>query len=885
MIRRWAAAVVVTAAASAHAQDRGAAALGPLVAGLGTSARVLVVGAHPDDEDAPLIALLSRGRHARTAYLSLTRGEGGANLVGAESGVALGVLRTAESLAARQVDGAEQYFTRALDFGLSKTAEETAAHWASQEGGDAVLGDVVSVVRTFRPHVVVSVYEGSPRDGHGQHQMAGRLTREAFDAAADTARFPAAKFGRPWAPASLYRVLRADEPDTGARVVRLNVGEYAPLAGRTFAEVASEAQARQRSQGAPPPAALGSSWTRLRLVATRVGAAPGDEARGDRSLFDGVDTTLARVRRPGLVAPLAAAVDSIAPAIASVRAAYRPDDPAGAVAPLAALVRVAAKAAALAGSTTVQGSAYDPDVARSLEDAWRRAREALVLASGVAVEATADREIVARATPTDSSDTIAVHVAVYDRGRAPVRVELVTLTSATRGHMVRDGDVAPDSVWRVTIVATPRYVSQPWWLVGGLFGALYAADVDGRSEREWEESSGSALRVAVRLRIAGADALVTVPVVYRAPEPSRVAERPVAVVPGITLRLDHSAEYARAGVPLARPMRVTVQSAYAAPRDVRVTLALPPGLTTDSATRRLTLPAGATAVIAYVVRGVPKAAEYKIAALAAVAADSFAHGMGTIGYDHVPARRVYFPTATTMRGVDVALPPGAYVGYVAGPNDGIPLMLQELGLPVTLVDPNGLALPSADLSRFSAVVVGPRAYDTNPVLVSANEKLLAYARAGGTVVVLGGQYAMEQPGVLPYPIALGRPAQAVTQEESPVRLADPAARMLTAPNAIAADRDFADWIQERASFVPSSFDPHWRAPLELADAGEPPTRGALLVASYGRGTYVYTTLAFQRQLTAANPGAARLFVNLLAARPHGVNWGQTPSRLNGVRLH
>src|SRR5438067_8611941 len=262
-------ALVAGITARTPAQPRGAAALGTLVDGLGTSARVLLIGAHPDDEDAPLVAFLACGRHVRTAYLSLTRGEGGVNLLGTESGAALGVIRTAESLAAHEVDGAELFYTRAYDFGLSKRADEALAHWTAEEGPDAILGDVVTIVRTFRPHVVISVYEGTPRDGHGQHQAAGRIARDAFAAAADTTRFPTAKFGRPWAPAKLYRIRRADEPDSGP-VTRVNVGEYAPLWGRTYAELAAEGRARHRTQGGAAPGALGASWARLALLASRV---------------------------------------------------------------------------------------------------------------------------------------------------------------------------------------------------------------------------------------------------------------------------------------------------------------------------------------------------------------------------------------------------------------------------------------------------------------------------------------------------------------------------------------------------------------------------------------------------------------------------------------
>src|ERR671933_112251 len=213
------------------AQERGAVALGELVAGLGVTARVLVVGAHPDDEDTRVITFLARGRHVETAYLSLTRGDGGQNLIGNELGEALGVIRTEELLAARRIDGAHQYFTRAYDFGFSKSAEETFRHWPH----DTVLGDVVKVVRAFRPHVIVSIWSGTPRDGHGHHQAAGILAREAYDASGDTARFPAGAFGAAWPVPKFYR--NTSYRNNEGATYRFNAGEYSPLLGRSYAEI------------------------------------------------------------------------------------------------------------------------------------------------------------------------------------------------------------------------------------------------------------------------------------------------------------------------------------------------------------------------------------------------------------------------------------------------------------------------------------------------------------------------------------------------------------------------------------------------------------------------------------------------------------------------
>jgi LmbE family N-acetylglucosaminyl deacetylase len=822
---------------------------------------VLVVGAHPEDVNPALIAFLTRGRHVRTGYLSLTRGEGSANFVGGESNDALAVLRTAEVLVARRVDGAEQYFTRAYDFGLAKTPDEAIERWARVEGGDAVIGDVVKVVRGFRPNVIVSLFVGDARDRDGQHSVAGRLAHEAFAVAGDTTRFSTQHFGRPWSPGALYDVVQPNDSGFDAmQTVRLDVGEFAPMLGRSYAELGAESRARERSQGSPPSPPLGTSPMYVRRLAgpAPVGTAP-------RTLFDGIDTTLARIRRSAAGEALQGAIDSLPAAIAAVRLAYRPEDPGAAVDPLATLTNVSARAAALAGWTD-RGAVYDADAARSLEDLWRDAREALVAASGVAVEATAERETVARATSADSSDTLRVTLAVYNRGRARVVVDGAVMSGAPNINIAPRVSVPLDGVWRGTIAGAPRITSGPWWRIAGRMGDLYGMDVDGRSEAEHEIGNESgALRIFTRLRINGVDALINVPVVYRPTEAGRLGERRVAVVPGATVRLDHAFEFARAGIPLVRPMRVTVQSSFATARDFDVTLAASPGLTIDSATRRVRMPPGGTAVLTYVIRGVPKAGDYILGAEARVGPERYSEGSATLAYDHVPPQRIYFPASTTIRAANVSIPVGTHVGYVTSTLDQTPRMLMELGVHLTQIDPTSLTLPSASLAGFSAIVVAPRTYETAPALLSANARLLQFARAGGTVVVQYGRYEMEQPGTLPYAIALGRPAQGVTDERSPVRLLTPTLPVLSAPNAITG-ADFGQWVQDRAVFLPATFDPRWRPALEVGDQGEPPNHGALLVAPVGRGTYVYTTLSFFRQFPAANVGAARLFLNLLATR-------------------
>jgi hypothetical protein len=291
---------------------------------------------------------------------------------------------------------------------------------------------------------------------------------------------------------------------------------------------------------------------------------------------------------------------------------------------------------------------------------------------------------------------------------------------------------------------------------------------------------------------------------------------------------------------------------------------LPAGLQADSTSRTVTLPAGGAAqTITFRIRGQLPTGRHTVDVAAVDSGRTFAQGYTTVDYEHMTARRMYRPSRLTLEAVDISATTGMRVGYIAGVGDNGVAALEQLGIPVTTIDPASLG--QLELREYSAVVVGPRAYETQPALVANNARLLDYARAGGTLVVQYGQYEMQQPGIMPYPITINRPHDRVTDENAPVTIIDSTAAVLRAPNRITA-ADFAGWIQDRSLYMPRTFDPQYVPVIEINDPGEAPSRGALLIAPLGQGTYVYTTLAFFRQLPNGVPGAARLFVNLLAAR-------------------
>jgi LmbE family N-acetylglucosaminyl deacetylase len=831
----------------ALAQERGAGALARLVDGLGVSARVLLVAAHPDDEDTALLAWLVHRQHADAAYLSLTRGDGGQNLIGDELGVALGVIRSEELLAARRLDGATQYFTRAYDFGFSKSADETYTHWPK----DSVLRDVVTVVRAFRPHVVVAIFSGTPRDGHGHHQVSGILAREAFDAAADTVRFPRAVTAGhgAWIPSKLYL---GPYQSRDRATVRFNVGEYDPILGRSYYEIAMESRSQHKSQAFGRLQRRGTQLDWLMLE--RTSAAVADNGATERSPFDGIDTTWARLRPAAARASreAAAALDSLPEAARQARATLDFRRPSRII---PALVRVHRLLTRVRDARVA-----DADVGASVRSGLERVTRALVEAAGVAVEATAEREALAR------GDSVRVEVNLYARGDVPVtvtsvRVEGPDVSSTT---LLDEATVAvqPDSsmTWRGAVRGVR--VTQPWWLGYGRRGDLFDVPRSEIAHPESERSSAAAARVA--LSIGGAAVETTAPVVHRRADPVRGdVQRPLAVVPPIAVTLDRTVEYARAGIPLERVERVELRSALTAPTEVTVTLDVPEGLTTDGP-RRVSIPAGGTQAVEFAVRGVARATRADVRAVAEARGERFRDGFVEIEYDHITPQRMYRDASVDLQGVEIAIAPGLRVAYVPGAGDNVAPMLLQLGIALTVIEPAAIA--TTDLSSFSTVVVGTRAYESHPELVAHNARLLDYVRRGGTLVVQYGQYEMTRTGMMPYPISISRPHTRVTVEAAPVTFVEPDHQALRTPNRIA-PRDFDGWVQERALYMPSQFDSAYAAPLAMSDPGEPPSRGALLVARHGQGLYIYTTMAFFRQLPAGVPGAARLFVNLLSARP------------------
>ncbi len=748
---------------------------------LRSTASVLYVGAHPDDENTAMLAWLASARHARTAYLSLTRGDGGQNLVGAELGAELGVIRTQELLAARRTDGAEQLFTRAVDFGYSKNPEETFATW----NRDSVLEDVVRVVRRFRPDVIVTRFPTDGRGGHGHHTASAILSEEAFAAAADPARFPGC--GPAWRTRRL--VWNAFVPDTSkvdSTWLRIDVGRYDPLIGRSYGEIAAASRSHHASQGFGVPERHGAmpQW-----LAPRLGEPMGrdllDGVTGSWRRFAGgerIDTLLARAVREFDDAHPAASLPRLAE-IARAMDALREREPV-----------IAALRAELA------------DVIRSCAGLW--------------IEAVASR---ANVVP---GETLAVAIAVHARGAA-ANVSEVALGEVRDAapHALAPGAVLAETL-RVVVPAAAE-PTQPYWLRASAGRGLFAV-ADRALVGEPEGPPAFAARVV--LETGGAPLSLALPVAYRWADPVLGERwRAVVIAPPASLDFEHGVLAFPDATP--REVNVTARAIGASVRG-RLALELPAGWTCAPAAADVALAKpGDETRVRFVVTPGAGPARASIGARLVVNGRTWSRHRVEIDHPHIPPQTLFFPASVPAVRAEIAVR-GTRAGYVAGSGDAAPDALHQLGFDVSTLTDEQLA--SADLSRFDVIVIGVRAFNTRPRLVALKERLVAYANAGGRVLV---QYQNLGEGVRgdlgPHPFALS--TDRVTDERAEVRALDPASPVLNAPNRIEA-ADWDGWVQERGLQFARVWDAHWSAPLSSHDPGEPARDGGLLVAPVGRGS-------------------------------------------------
>jgi LmbE family N-acetylglucosaminyl deacetylase len=822
-------AVAPSAAAQqlAPAGTGGIAALERALTRLAANSRVLIIAAHPDDEDSELLAYLSLGVGAEAAYLSLSRGEGGQNLIGAELGEALGVIRSGELLAARAVDGGRQFFTRAFDFGYSKSLAETERHWPPE----SLLADAMRVARRLRPQVLISVWSGTERDGHGQHQMAGVVARRLFEALRDSA----------WGPVALYQTTRFDSAGT---TLTLPLGEVDPVAGRSYFQIAMTARSQHRTQDMGQVLRLGPSTSRLRLLASRLPAG----TNGNGSLFAGADTTL-----PEALRGYAALIDSARLMLAPRRF--------GTVVPLLARALV--------------------ELRRHAPAELRRAREplleeAIATAADVVADATADR---GRVAPGQS---FRASVTVWDAGAVDARVRAVRLR-APAGWRVEplSAEPAPDGAaaafFRVGRIPTWRFavtvpaeapLTEPYYLRRPLAGGLYDWR-DAADTLRGDPFDPPLILAEVELEVAGTVLRLTREVSYRyGDQATGEVRKPLAVVPEVGVTVSPAALVWPLGSSRAHIVNVELTHGAQGRTEGVARLEVPAGWPAVPEQRFVLEGQDARRGLAFEVRAPAglRPGRYEVRAVAVAGGRRYDRGVTVIDYPHIRPVAVSSTAVIRVEAASIGLPVVRRVGYVRGASDAVPEALEAVGLPVTVL--SGPDLGRSDLSSFDVIVVGSRAYETDTALIANHARLLDYVRGGGRLVVQYQQYQFVQGGFAPLALEIGRPHDRVTDETSPVRALEPAHALFNSPNVITGD-DWRGWVQERGLYFARRWDPAFRPLLEMGDPGER-LHGGLLVARLGRGLYVYTGISFFRQIPAGVPGAYRLFMNLLNLTPASV---------------
>lgn len=851
--------------------DNGAAGLGLKLKRLQTTASMMHTAAHPDDEDSGLIARTARGDNARVSYLSLTRGEGGQNVIGPELFESLGIIRSEELLQARRLDGGQQFFTRFMEYGFSKKREEAARIWDDKK----VLGDMVRAIRVFRPLVITSRFSGTPADGHGQHQLAGYLTPIAFKAAADPNQYPEhfQEGLRPWQAKKLYvgQGFTANAANPPSLVVP--TGDYDPLIGRSYFEIAMEGRSQHKSQEMGSLELRGKQQSGVRLLETTV-----EKVDKEGSLFDGIDTSIGGIAKisglndGSIDADLKTAQDAAATALADFDA-LQPGKSVPSLAAGLAAVRSARKK--LAGRN--DGPSADADFL--LKQKEKEFSEALLAAAGVIVDALADTETI------NAGDSTNVSVRVFAPEGSGVSVSGATIKAIDGWSVSSIAEPAqpPATPFRSrTEVSTAANFfkltapadaqpTQPYWLSGPRESFTFNWSGAGMDKNMPFQRP---IAVAeVKLNVGGTEVSAWKSVEYRFADDIRgELRRDLNVVPAVTVGLDSNLIIASvSNKPTVK--RVVVSVTNNAMREIKGTakLELPSGWNASPASANFDLKSKGekTAVVFDVtIPANTKADSYNIPAIAQVDGKTYGLTMHEVAYPHIQTHRRYSPSAISAKVVDLKVAP-VRVGYVMGTGDRVPEAIGLLGLPVTLLDERDLS--TGDLSKFDVIVIGIRASQVRPDYTANNGRLLDFVRNGGTMIVQYQQQEFVRENLAPFPVKMESVVNGqqrvsnvrVVDENAPVTMLVPDHTVLNFPNKIGPS-DWNNWVQERNLYSLTGLDPQYTALLSTADEGEQPVTGGLVYAKLGKGHWVYNSYSFFRQLPAGNPGAYRLFANLLS---------------------
>ncbi len=787
-----------------------------------TMGSVLYIAAHPDDENTQAITYWARGRGYRTAYLSLTRGDGGQNLLGPQFREQLGVARTQELLAARRLDGGRQYFTRAKDFGFSKDYQETLRIWDRQ----AVLADIVRVLRSFRPDVIVTRFSPQPGNTHGHHTASTVLAVEAFKLAGDPRAFPE-QLGEltPWQPKRIFHNVGLGGAGAGAPggngtgVVKIDVDGNDPVLGESFASIAARSRAMHKTQGFDVDGGPPGGW-RNRGSFLLLGGEP-----ATHDILDGVDTTWNRV--PGGA--------EIGRLTEEAIARFKPEDP---VASVPALLAIRSRVSVLPADSVVSDKRQQLD----------RIIQAFI---GLEVETLVDQP---EAVP---GETLKMRHTAVMRSRFPVRWTAVRYPSIQRAvtkvlELRANQPVVRDET-QILPATTPP--SQPYWLRKEGTAGLFQVDdpsLIGRPENP------PAFPIEYVFEVGGQTLVISGEPVQAAADPANATmRRRLDVIPPVSLRFVSGVQLFAPGA--ARPVTVELTTARASVAGT-VQLEGPTGWRITPASQPFHLAgAGEHARFTFTVTAPDQLATATLEASVEVNGARFNTQRIELRYDHIPFQLLQPVARLKAVSLDLAIR-GRHIGYLPGAGDDVAEYLEHMGYAVTQL--TGADLIPDKLRALDAVVIGIRAFNTRKDLAGRLPALFAYVEAGGNVIA---QYnhsdGLAANWLAPFHLRISR--DRVTDEHAPVTFLAPDHPCLTTPNHITR-ADFDGWVQERGLYFPDQWDERFTAILASGDPGEMPLRGGLLVARHGKGYFVYTSLAWFRQLPEGVPGAYRLFANLVS---------------------
>jgi len=791
----------------------------------------LYVAAHPDDENTRLIAYLANDLKVNTAYLSLTRGDGGQNLIGPEIRELLGVIRTQELLAARRTDGGNQLFTRANDFGYSKHPDETLRLWNEEE----VLSDVVWAIRKWRPDIIINRFDhNSAGRTHGHHTSSALLSVEAFDLAADPDAFPEQlQWVQPWQPRRLffntswwfYGSREAFEKADKSDMVAVDVGSYLPWKGKSVNEIAAESRSFHKSQGFGSAGSRGSQIEYLQLL-------KGDLPEREGAPFAGIDLSWNRVEGG---APIGRILEQVA-------RTYDFRNPAASVPELLRAYRLI----------------------EALPDGyWKRVksreiREVIQACLGLFLEAAAESS---SATP---GETVRLELEATNRSSVPLTLKAVQVLPMNLDSTLETSLPfnQPHTLELTVTLPEDMPLTNPYWLnrVWGL--GMYEVD-----RQEWRglPETPRFFRVAFQLEVDGVPLTLEKEVVYKTTDPVKGE-----VYQPFEVTLPVFANLAEEVYIFTNSEPKTIEVIVRAGKDdlhTQVTLAHPQGWRIEPAFAILDLKnKGEEQTLRFQLFPPDTPSVGKISPIVRLGTDSYTRKLVVIDYDHIPLQRVALPSESRVVKMNLQRA-GRRVGYLMGAGDKVPESLRQIGYEVELLEVDELSLER--LQGYDAVILGVRAYNTLPRLKYHQKDLFAYVEQGGTLIVqYNTAHRLQVPPeeLAPYPLKLSR--DRVTVEEAEVRFLAPDHPVLNYPNRITA-RDFEGWVQERGLYFPNEWDAHFTPILSCNDPGESPKDGGLLVAPYGKGFYVYTGYSWFRQLPAGVPGAFRLFANLISLGKKG----------------